>query len=442
MSLGKRLKVAILTPAFMEFRSGYSLTGIVTDQARMLIRHGHEVDIYVSEQFSDPAYVPPLGVNIVPKIPFLRQVDYAREADFGSAWPEEENFTEEDKIAHRTGPENTARMLKEAMPQYDRVFTHDWLLTGWKLPYYMGLRSVSGSPALKDVRWLHWIHSTPTHGYDWWDLSDLGRNHKVIFPNRSYRQLAAEAYKTTQENVAVIPHIKDLRVLHNFSVEAQAFIDKYPGVMQSDVVQIYPASVDRLEHKRVRETILIFKEIKKLGFSVCLVIANQWATTLARKEDVEEYKKLALNNGLTFQEVIFTSEFKPEWEIGVPQNVLVDLFRCTNLFVFLTISETFGLVLPEAILSGGVLPVINGDLDVLNEITGMRGLRFSFGNFHSKVTHANGEANYLRAVASVIMDRMQAEETIAARTYIRLTLNMDELYRKYYLPIMEGAASW
>jgi hypothetical protein len=425
----------------MEFRSGYSLTGIVTDQARMLVRHGHEVDIYVNEQFNDPDYLPPIGVNIIPKIPFLRLVDYATEADFGTWWPEED-FTDNDKAVHRAGPEATAAMLKEYMPQYDRVFTHDWLLTGWKLPYYMGLRTAVLSPSLKDVRWLHWIHSTPTHGYDWWDLSDLGRHHKVIFPNRSYRQFAVEAYKTTQENVVVIPHIKDLRVLQSFSVEAQQFIDKYPGVMQADVVQIYPASVDRLEHKRVRETILIFKEIKKLGFSVCLVIANQWATGVQQKQDVEEYRTMGLNNGLGSQELIFTSDFKPEWEVGVPHNVLVDMFKCSNLFIFATISETFGLVLPEAILSGGVLPVINGDLDVLGEITGLRGLRFSFGSLNRRVEYGEGEANYFRSVAAIIMDRMQAEESIAARTYIRKTLNMDELYRKFYSPVMEGGAAW
>jgi hypothetical protein len=442
--LGKKLKVAILTPAFTEFGSGYSLTGIVKDQALMLTRHGHEVDIFVSDgfNFNAPGYNPPPGVKLVPKLPFARLVDYNREEDFGTIWPEAENFSEDDKAVHRACPLNTSNILLQHMPEYDRVFTHDWLLTGWKLPYYMGLRAVAANPALQDVRWLHWVHSTPTHGFNWWDLSDLGKGHKLVFPNKSYQLLPAEAFKTTTENVVVIPHPKDLRIWKHFTPDACAFIDRYQGVMQADIVQIYPASVDRLEHKRVREVILIFKYIKLMGFKVCLVIANQWATGTQEKEDVAEYKTLGLNNGLGFQELIFTSEFKPEWEVGVPEDVLENLSACGNLFIFPTISETFGLVLPEAILSGGVLPVINSDLDVLSEITGLRGLRFPFGSFNRQVHYGEGEANYMRAVAATIVDRMMSEESLAAKTYVRQTLNIDSLYHRYYQPIMEGAIAW
>ena len=97
-------KVAILTN-FMDFSPGYSLTGIVKDQCYMLLRHGHEVTLFVNDQYNHNSGYPVeeedvvrLGVDfsryeMKPVIPFQKLTYYKSIND----------VTEEDKqIIERT----------------------------------------------------------------------------------------------------------------------------------------------------------------------------------------------------------------------------------------------------------------------------------------------------------------------------------------------------
>jgi glycosyltransferase involved in cell wall biosynthesis len=250
----------------------------------------------------------------------------------------------------------------------------------------------------------------------------------------------ADAYRTTPDKVVVIPHPKDLRSWFEFGEDACAFIDEFPAVMQADVVQIYPASADRMEAKRVLEVMQIFAEIKKLGFSIGLVIANQHATTRSRKEDITRYRKLARRHGLTNEDLYFTSDWREgAYDSGIPKRMLRELLQCSNLFVFPTREESFGLVLPEAVLAGGVLPVLNKSLDMLMEVSGLNALYVDFGSWCQSMEMPEGWAEEL---ASLIIGRIQRCEATKMKTFVRQRYNWDALYRRYYKPTFAESAIW
>jgi hypothetical protein len=313
------------------------------------------------------------------------------------------------------------------------------------LPYYLGLEKAVQTGRLKKQRWLHWIHSLPPYQCDWWDLRKLGRQHRIVYPNRADRHQVSRNFQGRLSDVCVIPHIRDLRLLaSDASSESNKFIDRYPGVMEADIVQVYPANSSRMKYKRVRELILIFYYLKRLGFSICLVIANQYAYEPAAKRNIKNYQRMIKRLGLSGTEVIFTSEHLKDWRMEVPQSLLFNLMRYANLFIFPTRDESFGLVLPEALLMGGCLPVINKDLEVHADMLRSRGLRFRFGTQERNLSYRQingGKASYLQYIASEIARQIVDEESIAARTVCRQTLNMDAIYKKYYLPIIEGATS-
>lgn len=416
------MKVAIIT-TFQDTNPGYSLTGIVRDQITLLERQGIEVHLFVSERYNGPGFGP--DVVLHPSIPFSHLVDYTSASDLS-----------ED---HRDLAKKTAEVLVRELEDIDVIFTHDLIFIGWFLPYGMGC-SLAGEK-LPNARWLHWIHSHPTGMRDYWNFGLYGENHRIVFPNESERQKIAEHFRTARSNVVCIPHIKDIRSWFDFDDETCQIIDAYPALMQADITQIYPASVDRLEAKRVKEVIQIFSNFKLSGKSVCLYIANQWATTKTHKENIEKYKDIARSLGLVpGMEIIFSSDWKVDkngkgkYETSVPKRILRELMLCSNLFIFPTREESFGLVLPEAALCGN-LCIINRSLLNQHEVSGMKTFGFNFGSYENQVMVADENA-YYHAIAQVILGRMLQNEVINHTTFVRQAYNYDRLWRDYYSPII------
>ncbi len=418
-------KIAILS-TFQDFNPGYSLTGIVSDQIRMLKKHGHEVHLFVCAVFNDKSF-PFVSEAILHKsIPFAHLIDYDTRAKLTAD--------------HKDTIYETKKMLIKELADIDIVFTHDFVFTGWNLPYYEGVRTAS--PFLPKIRWMHWIHSIPARGSDWWNINEMGVNHRLIYPNATDKLLVSEQYRGQMKHVRSIHHIKDLRTWFDFKESTCEFIDKYPAVMQAEMIQIYPAGVDRLLAKRVREIILMFASLKRHGASVCLVIASQWATGKKQKEDANEYKKIASIEGLLVdEEFIFTHDFQsPKYDVGIPKEILRELFLCSNVFIFPTREETFGLILPEACLCG-VMPVLNRSLDMMKEIGGGFGSYHSFGS--NMVDHnVEDEKKYYSDLAMILLGRMKENESIMAKTFHRMNYNWDALYQKEYAPIFAESETW
>jgi hypothetical protein len=260
--------------------------------------------------------------------------------------------------------------------------------------------------------------------------------HKIIYPNETERTRVAEQYSGWDDDVRCIPHIKDPRTWFEFCEDTCRFVDKYPNVLQADIVQILPASVDRLEAKRVKEVSYIFGHLKNdLANSVCLVVANQWATTKEHKTNIENYKSAGKQVGLVPEvDYIFTSDFGKEYEVGISKRMVRELFLLSNLFIFPTREESFGLVVPEASLSGCYM-VLNKSLQMQVEISGNRAKYFDFGSHHMNFEIPS--PNYWLDLAKIIFARMNQDEAIKTRTFVRQTYNMDNLYKKYYAPVMK-----
>lgn len=408
------MKIAILTN-FTSLNPGYSLTGIVKDQEKMMETvGGHDVDIFVNRNFNKDY----LTKNMRAEMPDINLVDYQNKGDISAE-----------------GVENTecikSFLNKKIVGKYDVVFTHDFIFTGWNLPYALALQKLFYS---SKTIFLHWVHSMPCSNRDWWKINSYARNHSIVYPNKTDSVCVLENYEATIDRLEIIPHIKDLRTWFDFSSLTVNILDKYPEIMTNRFVKIYPVGTDRLYYKKVHIVISIMAELKKMGQSICLCIANAQGSGRGSDERILPYEKLARENGLTESEFFFTSKIKG-LESGVPKESLRELFLCSNLFIFPTHQETCGLVGLEAPISGAKIMVLNRSLNMMSEIHKNIGLYFNFGSFDQNLDIEDQEA-YCKAIAKQIIYRYNNDHSVLASTWIRQAYNFNRMYNDYYQPIL------
>jgi hypothetical protein len=173
------------------------------------------------------------------------------------------------------------------------------------------------------------------------------------------------------------------------------------------------------------------------------VIAAQWATGRTQKQNIDHYKSIATQVGLVPDvDFIFTSDFEsPKFDVGIPKRFLRELMLCANVFIFPTREESFGLIFPEVCLSSAVIPLANKSLRMLGEVAGNNGLFFDFGSFHHSVTNKN-TARYFSDMAGLILGRMEQNESVKIKTYMRQTYNYDNLYYREYEPLFSETRTW
>lgn len=481
-------RVAILTN-FQDFNPGYSLSGIAVEQCRMLLRYGHIVFLFVNENFN-PGYNEDAGLELLQEryphaLVVLKKTKFMHLRDYQTAML----FTAE----HKEQSKQAAEMYVDEFlkREIDVVFTHDFIFTGWNLPYAAAVKQASEmlrEGNKRKVRWIHWIHSVPSNKKDWWNLGDYGNEHFIAFPNCVEVQRVAEHFSTNPKNVCPIPHLKDIRKWYNFCDDSWDITFRYPNIMKAQIIQVYPCSTDRLSAKQLDLVIRIFAKMKACDINVFLIAANQNATGRQRKEDVQAYTKLAEETGLIYGEnFIFTSEITDYPELvqelraadspeslqdimtanptklgkvklrgatkenyrdkveecvsmlqpytdGISSRMVRELQLISNLFIFPTREESFGLVGPESAFSGALI-VANRSLLMMQDVLGSATVSFDFGS-HTNVVHRIEEDEYIGEVAMAILNRMFSNDAIYTKTYCRTRYCMDNLYFRYYAPII------
>lgn len=400
------MRIGLLT-AFSALVEHYSLTRVVLDQAKMIAHAGHTPVLICLDDFDTTKEVPSY-LEILPCIPTFQKIDYARVSDLTEAHKELVGQMADALLMHCNGMQ--------------AIFTHDILFTGWNLPMNLAVHRVAGSMF---PFWMHWIHSVPMGGRDYWRLPPNG---KLVYPNATDRVLCAEQFQVHSEEVLTIPHSLDARNFLFTTERAKELVTRF-SLYAADIVMTYPVPTDRMEHKGIDQVIQVLAKIKQEGGTVKLIVCNAWCTNDELRVKVRRTKALAASLNLNEQEVIFTSEVWPDLAVGVPNEVIRDLMLYSNLFICPTKSETFGLTVAEAALSGQLL-VLNANLPMQAELAGpQNAIYFAFGSLRQTPHNKDWDKTYLD-MARVIMHRFAYDNALTIKTRYRQRYSMETVWRK------------
>lgn len=333
-------KIGILTH-FSSFQPGYALSVGWHERAKLLEYFDQDFDFLVNDNCPEGLY--PHQKNCLPRIksskPFEEKVSFYQE------------------------------VYEWQLQDYDAILTADLIYQrkGNFLAYNQAMRNAS--VRLK-AKWYHWIHSG-------WTARPLELKYpeslkytymegsRLIYLNSYELPDLARMYDTSQKNVYCVYNPKDFRSFNSFH-ELSWRICKLLDLPNKDIIQIFPLCSTRMDAKGIDGAIKVFSMMKRKFLNVALIFAN--ANARKMQIEINQKKDMLLEHGL-FENIdyVFTSDLIDNK--ACPRQVVADLFKVANLFVFFSWRETVGNVFQEAKISGNLL-VLNRNLPPLVEMGG------------------------------------------------------------------------
>lgn len=413
------MKILVIT-SFADLNPDYSLATVVADQLTMLAKYGYSTGFVALEIFRDEGKVPE-GVTVHRVMPVLRLKNYqpgdAMEPDFPQMV---------DRIA---------ASLRPLLADVDIVITHDLVFLGYYLPHNQAIRDLAAE--FPEIRWLHWIHSAPAARpaeieYPHTLRFSMPPNAKIVYLNDYDTQRVAEMFGTALANVRVVHNPRDPAAYFEVHPMVDQIMREY-ALLEADVVAVFPFSTPRWAAKNVKRLIWLMAKIKAQDRKVLLVMVNAHCNTPAAREAVGQMLEYGREKGLTDRDICFTSNLGTQWETGVPNAAVRQLFQLSNVFINPSYSECCSLILLEAALCKNLL-VLNRDVPSMREFGGERALYPQFTGVYSRPAHTDEDA-YWDGWAKIILATLAQERALDSFRHVLVRHSPDWIFRRQMEPL-------
>jgi len=423
-------KIAIFT-TFSQYSEAYSLNRVVMNQIRMLVDHGYKPVVIVGQNFI-PVYDfadPAVEIRHIPDVPVFNEIKCDPTFD-------------QDVLA-------IEKELSLALVDCRVVLTHDIVYQTAAVKHLIAAKRIA--KRRPEIRWLHWIHSA-TSPYTLQDLrpyfvdeyvniiQDKFPNSFYVFFNHYSIPRIANNFKVDDEDVKIIHHPTDLKAFYKIDDNAW-YLFKAKKIHQADIICTYPVRLDR--GKQVEKVIKIIASFKKLQKTVRLIVADFHSTGGDKVVYRDELKQIAIDWGLNDDEITFTSEYLPDWNVEVPYSTVADFMHLSNVFVMPCVSESYSLITQEAGISGTAM-VVNFDFPPFRDIFGWEPYQAKFssnidmmtGLDGNTTTTPNNEQEFYLQLAKCLDYEFVHNRVLSLKTKLRRDRNLDSIFEKELEPLL------
>ncbi len=427
------MKRVCIATTFTGHDPAYSLCNVAADQIRMLLYGGYKPVVIVKEGFriEDIYAHPDVTVRYIPIVPASNYIGEAVDATF------------------KADVEKLRLALIEDLKDIDVVFTHDLIYQPESLKLNFAARqAIKDDEHIAKIKWLHWVHSATgpqtlgkelQQGDEYYKtVTQKFPNSFVVFPNGYSIPRVARDFGYEEDQVKVVHHPTNLPGLCGWE-ELVTKLVMEKNMLSADAIAIYPIRLDR--GKNVEVVIKIMAQLKKLDYTVRVVIVDFHSTGGDKVTYREELKQMALDWGLNDFDLTFTSEFHESWRVSVPHKVIHDLFELSNVFIMPSKSETYSLITQEAGLLGNLL-MLNHDFAPFRDIYGKDAIykQFSsnigFDGLDGNIDTTYGdEKGYYHDCAMRIKYEIENNLVLAQQRHLRKFRNPSWIFKNELEPL-------
>jgi glycosyltransferase involved in cell wall biosynthesis len=424
--------------------TSYSLTEVLLDQAKMLARSGHRVDIWLEQQWtlgSDPVAQELTGhplIRCVNCIPRVRLYDYRLGEDVEEAAEPGDPIPCFDRKVM-----TLVSGLSSPALGVDLIITHDLLFQSWYLAHGWACHDLARlRPHLK---WLHWQHSASApppdplpgrpHVIRWQPME----NSRFVFVNDhpQERAITAAARGIPERQLAYVPNTRDPLEYLTTDPDTRVLVREY-GLLEAELLVVVPARL--CEGKQPDRVLRVLAAFRRAGVDARAV----WCAAYPPGDElVAGLRRLAGELHLPEEAFVITSEVNAAWRVVTPRSVVRDLQLLADLLVLPSLSEAHSLVAMEAALCRQIL-VLNDDFPA------MAGW-FPTGSVYSwhfssnrMTTQYHGPAEdererelaYYTQKATALLYDLQFNPAWRAFSFVKRKRNLDAVRREYLDPLI------